>query len=129
MAASVFKSVTLQDSPLDASAPAGGSAKAAVSSFLTVQSLTNFAAMTGAITAAWNALRLVAPAAGSLWTPYVLSLAWGAISLLMSIDGLKGAGGKRDPGVVAAAIFVAIINSLVLASAVVGATTVTAAAS
>ena len=125
MAASLFKSITSQDSPLDGSAAGAGVTKAAVSNFLTVQSLTNFAAMTGAITAAWNALRLVMPAAASLWTPYIFAIAWGLISLLMSIDGLKDASGKWQPGVVAAAVFVAIINSLVLASAVVGTKAVT----
>lgn len=51
----VFKTTTTADSPLDASA--GTEAKPAVSDFVTVQSFTNFAAMTGAITALHKCLR------------------------------------------------------------------------
>lgn len=46
----VFKTTTTSESPLDAST--GTQEKAPVSDFLTIQSFTNFAAMTGAITAA-----------------------------------------------------------------------------
>jgi hypothetical protein len=50
---SLLKTTTSVDSPLDASG--GDDSKPPVSDFLTVQSLTNFSAMAGAITAAWNA--------------------------------------------------------------------------
>jgi hypothetical protein len=51
----VFKTTTTAESPLDAST--GTEAKPPVSDFITVQSFTNFAAMNGAITAAWHALQ------------------------------------------------------------------------
>jgi hypothetical protein len=114
----LFKTTTSVEAPLDASG--GSSTKPGVSGFLTVQSLTNFAAMTGSITAAWRALQRVYPPAESLWVPYLFATAFGIISILMSLDGLRK-GDKIEIGTLLAAIFVACINSLVLASAVVGA--------
>jgi hypothetical protein len=114
----VFKTTTSADSPLDASA-ASTTAHPLVSDFITVQSFMNFAAMTGAITAAWHALQVVVPGAAAVFVPYLFAFAWGIISLLISLDGLKK-NGKLDPGSVGGAIFVAVINSLVLAGAVVG---------
>jgi hypothetical protein len=120
---SVFKTTTKLNSPLDGSA--GSDAKAEVSDFITVQSFTNFAAMTGAITAAWNALqRLMPGSASAIWVPYAFAGAFAVVSLLMSLEGLKK-DGKFDAGTVAGAIFVAVINALVLAAAVVGTNTVT----
>jgi hypothetical protein len=116
---SVFKTTTDPSSPLDASG--GTDTGHAVSDFLTVQSFTNFAAMTGAITAAWNALQRVWPQTSTLWVPYSLALAFGIISILISLDGLKKKGAtKREPGALGGALFVGLINSLVLAGAVVG---------
>jgi hypothetical protein len=47
------------------------------SDFLTVQSLANFAAMTGAITVAWKALQAVSESTFSArWTPFVMALLW-----------------------------------------------------
>ena len=116
---SVFKTTTSASSPLDAS---GGTEPArAVSDFVTIQSFTNFAAMTGAIAAAWIALQKVIPEASTLWVPYGFALTFGLISVLMSLDGLKKEGADApDVGTVLGAIFVAAINSLVLAGAVVG---------
>jgi hypothetical protein len=55
-------------------------------------------------------------------TPHVFALLFGLVSILMSIEGLRKAnGGKLDAGSVAGAIFIGVINALVLASAVVGA--------
>jgi hypothetical protein len=118
----LFKTTTSLDSPLDASG--GDAQKPPISDFLTVQSLTNFAAMTGAITAAWSALRtLNSQLFSSIWVPYVFALFFGIASVLMSLDGLKkGNSAKPDAGSVAAAVFIALINTLVLASAVVGVT-------
>jgi hypothetical protein len=85
----VFMTTTTAESPLDAST--GTEAKPPVSDFITVQSFTNFAAMTG--------------------------------SLLISKDGLKKTKDGRETwelGTLAGAVFVALINSLVLAGAVVG---------
>jgi hypothetical protein len=117
--ANLFRTNTSSDSPLDGS---GGTAtKPAVSDFLTIQSLTNFAAMTGAITAAWNALQRLGPLWKELWVPYAFAAVFGLVSILISLDGLKK-DGKPQIGTLLAAIFVAVINALVLASAVVGVT-------
>jgi hypothetical protein len=124
---SLFMTTTSATSPLDSSA--GTDPGHAVSDFLTVQSLTNFAAMTGAITAAWNALQRLLPQASSLWVPYLFALAFAGISILISLDALNKAGtSKKDAGAVLAAIFVAVINALVLAGAVVGTSVVTTTA-
>jgi hypothetical protein len=117
----VLKTTTAADSPLDASG--GDESKPAVSDFLTVQSFVNFAAMTGAITAAWHGLQKLLPQASTIWVPYVCAFIWGIISILISIEGLKKTetGSKKlEVGTLLAAIFVATINSLVLAGAVVG---------
>jgi hypothetical protein len=117
----VFKTTTTAESPLDAST--GTEAKPPVSDFITIQSFTNFAAMTGAITAAWHALQTLTPGAAAIWVPYLFAFVWAIVSFLISIDGLKKSkGGKEtlDPGTVIGAVFVALINSLVLAGAVVG---------
>jgi hypothetical protein len=122
---SLFKTTTRAESALDGSG--GESGGPAVSDFLTVQSLTNFAAMTGAITAAWSALKTLSPQTFSaIWVPYVFALLFGIVSILISIEGLKNAdSGKLDAGSVAGAIFIGAINALVLASAVVGASVAT----
>jgi hypothetical protein len=113
----VFKTTTTAASPLDGSNSTAD--KPLVSDFITVQSFTNFAAMTGAITAAWHALQIVLPGAAALYVPYLFALAWGVVSFLISLEGLK-TNGKYEAGTVGGAIFVAFINSLVLAGAVVG---------
>lgn len=119
--ASLFKTTTSADSPLDASGGTG--TKPGVSDFLTIQSLTNFAAMTGSITAAWHALERLNPQLFSaLWVPYAFAAVFGLVSILMSLDGLRKSGStKLDVGSLLGAIFIAVINALVLASAVVGA--------
>jgi hypothetical protein len=117
----VFKTTTTEASPLDAST--GTDVKPAVSDFITVQSFTNFAAMTGAITAAWHALQRLSPVAAAIWVPYLFAFAWAIISILISIDGLKKTNGgqkRLELGTILGAVFVALINSLVLAGAVVG---------
>jgi hypothetical protein len=113
----LFQTTTKADSPLDGSA--GSDAKAQVSDFLTVQSFTNFAAMTGAITAAWNALQRLTPSAGAIWVPYAFAAVFAVISLLTSLKGLKK-DGTLEIGTVFSAMFVGLINALVLAGAVVG---------
>lgn len=115
---SVLMTTTAANSPLDAST--GDTNKPTVSEFLTIQSLANFAAMTGAISAAWHALQHLLPAASSLWVPYGLAVIWGLISVGISYHGLKNAGGEVEVPTLAGACFVAFINSLVLAGAVVG---------
>ena len=115
----LLKTTTAESAPLDASGGAGE--KPTVSNFLTVQSLTNFGAMTGAISVAWLALQNLAPWLSPIWVPFVFAGIWGVISIVMSWDGLKNPEGQRDVGSVLGAIFIAFINALVLASAVVGA--------
>jgi hypothetical protein len=84
-----------------------------VSDFITVQSFTNFAAMTGAFAAAWGAARQVdAHVFGGVWLPLVLCLAFGAVSLIASDLG-------RDPRRWLQAGLIALVNSLVLLGAVV----------
>ncbi len=119
----LFQTTTAADSPLDASQ--GTDTKPTVSDFVTLQSFSNFAVMTGAITAAWNALQHWFPSAASPWVPLAFALAWAAISLLTSLEGLKKGSAKVEAGTIGAAIFVAVINALVLAGAVVGTNTAT----
>ena len=114
MATNLFTVTTRAESPLDASQP--GPARG-ISNFLTLQSFTNFAAMAGAISAAWHALRQLEPAMATLWVPYGFAFAWAAISFVMSWNGLRR---ERQPGTVLAAAFIALVNALVLAGAVVG---------
>lgn len=115
----VFKTTTGVDSPLDAST--GTDQKPPVSDFLTVQSFTNFAAMTGAITSGWHGLQRLLPGASTIWVPYGCAVAWAVISILISLDGLKRTGStKLDLGTVSQALFLAFINALVLGGAVVG---------
>lgn len=85
-----------------------------ISAFLTIESLTNFAAMTGAISAAWFALGTFFAAAQHELTVLALALAFGAISYLLSWRGLEGWSNRI------AAAFIALLNSLILASAVLG---------
>lgn len=116
----LLTTTTHADAPFDGSAEPEPGKGTQVSEFLTVQALTNFAAMTGAITAAWHALiRYDADMFGGLAAPYTMAGFFGFVSILLSVDALKK-DGEFSPGRIAAAIFVAAVNSLVLASAVVG---------
>jgi len=119
---SLFKTTTRRDAPFDGSV-ATGEDTSSVSDFLTVQALANFGAMTGAITAAWGALARLDTMFSALWVPYVFAGAFGLVSVLISIEALKTSG-KWNLGGIAGAVFVAIINSLILAGAVVGTHTV-----
>jgi hypothetical protein len=115
----LFAANTAAASPLDASN--GNESSPSVSDFVTVQSFANFAVMTGAITAAWRALQIIIPRASALWVPYLFAFLWAIISFLMSAKDLKGKGFGNG----CQAIFIALINSLVLAGAVVGTNVVT----
>lgn len=91
-----------------------------ISEFLTVQSLVNFAAMTGAITVAWKALQTLNHTFfASHWVPFVFAVAWLAVSLLASATQPNSALG-RNYGAWAVAIFIGLLNALVLFAAVVG---------
>jgi hypothetical protein len=121
--ASVFMTTTGTDSPLDGSK--GTDEKSGISDFLTVQSLANFGAVTGAITMAWGALRTINAALfSSTLVPLTFAMLFAVVSIAISRDGLKK-DGKFDWGNALAAIFVAVINALVLTSAVMGATAAT----
>ena len=110
----LFMTTVSPDSPLDGSKGTDPQGKA--SDFLTVQSFMNFAAMTGAITAAWHALQLIATWALALWVPYVLAFCWGGISFAISFKELeKKSSATYGIGVFAQAIFIAFINALILA--------------
>ena len=126
----LFGTTTSTETPLSGSvAPAGtavsNTTTATVSDFLTIQSLANFSAMTGAFTIAWNALqKLDADRFSGLWVPYVLAGIFAIVSLVTSLEGLKK-NGELQPGQILSAAFIAFLNALVLASAVVGAESVT----
>ena len=97
-----------------------------ISDFLTAQSLANFAAMTGALSAAWLGLQQIWPdGAKGKWVPYAGALVWAIISFLMSFGGLRELIKDKDfitaVGIILGTIFVAFLNALVLGSAVVGA--------
>jgi multisubunit Na+/H+ antiporter MnhB subunit len=115
----LFKTTTRGDSPLDSSR--GTPEKSGVSDFITVQSLMNFTVMTAIISTAWLSLQKLVPSAASIWVPYGFAFLWGGISFLMSLEGLKKPGEKAPKlGPIAAAIFIAVLNSLVLANAIIG---------
>ncbi len=130
---SVFKTAVRGESPFDgsgATTPAGTTGattangdRREVSDFLSVQSVANFAVISVAITAAWNALQLLGwQFFSTYWVPLVLALVWGLISILMSWDDLlKNVSGRAKLGTILQAFFIATINALVLFSAVVGA--------
>ena len=115
MVAGAFLTTATKASPQDGRTPDTPNA-AQVSDFITVQSLTNFSAMTGAIVGAWKALELTSwHWTSSRTVPFVICVLFGAISVLVS--DLQGWTSRLSAG------FVALLNSLVLFGAVVGAVT------
>lgn len=123
MGANPFATTTRAESPLDGS---GGTVnKAAVSDFVTIQSLTNFAVMSMSISAAWRVIQqLQLPGYSTWWWPFGLCLFFGLLSFGTSWEGLKKSKQISWPHV-GGAVFIAFINSLILTSAVIGATTAT----
>jgi hypothetical protein len=90
----------------------------AVSEFLTVQSLTNFAAMSGAITVGWKALQVLDQSVfKSNVTPFVLACLWLLVSLVSSAASEPSA---RKVGFLVPALFLGFLNTLVLFAAAVG---------
>jgi hypothetical protein len=87
-----------------------------VSDFVTVQSLTNFSAMTGVITTVWGALQATTHFFDSRWVPFTLCLIFGVASFISS--GIDGNIRKWFP-----ALFIALINSLALFGAILGTAT------
>lgn len=91
-----------------------------VSEFLTVQSLTNFAAITGAITIAWKALMTLSSSDFSTqWTPFVMALAWLVVSLIATAA-QQDKSARTSVVFWTTGIFIGIINALVLFGAVIG---------
>ncbi|OKJ97398.1 hypothetical protein [Amycolatopsis sp. CB00013] len=110
---------------LQQNAPAGTTS---VSDFITVQSLTNFAAMTGAIAAAWGGGQsLWSPLRGG-WFPFVLCALFGLVSLLVSRPGATVLGTEGQPVAnqpkavfrVLQPSFIALVNVFVLYGVVLG---------
>lgn len=98
----------------------GTDAQTSVSEFLTVQSLTNFAAITGAITIAWKALKAVSSSDFSTrWTPFAMALAWLVVSLIATAA-QQDKTARTSIVFWTTGIFIGIINSLVLFGAVIG---------
>ena len=93
----MFKTTTSEEFPLDGSG--GNEKKAAVSDFVSVQSFSNFAMMTGAISAAWQVyLQRLSPLFSTLWVPVVFAAIWGGISVVVSLEGLKETVGDGKKG-------------------------------
>jgi hypothetical protein len=91
-----------------------------ISSFLTIQSLTNFASVTGAITIAWKALQALDESTfTSQWTPFLLSVAWLLASLALSANAADKET-RRSGAFWASVIFVGLLNMLVLFAAALG---------
>lgn len=103
-------------------ATAGQATEVKVSAFLTVASFTNFSAMSMAIAAAWQTLQQLAP--GVAWLkgpglPLLLALAWCLVSLYLTWEEAKKAG-TFTAGAMAQALFMGLVNAVVLAGAVTG---------
>lgn len=121
MLSDLFRTSTMSARPQDGmvALPAVGQPVAeqpvAVSDFLTVQALANFSVMTGAIFAAWHALQLTGTWADNRWLPLTLCGVYGEVAYLITDKEAKQTLANVIP-----MIFVAIVNVLVLFSAVVG---------
>lgn len=100
-----------------------GDAHGVVSDFITVQSLTNFSGMTGAIVAAWGGLRVFNPVFNDPSYPFALCLFFGLLSF-----GVSKPGELHDVGKWGQALFIAFINALTLFAAVMAASEAAATA-
>ena len=78
LGSSVLMTSTSRDAVTDGST--GDTSKPGVSDFLTIQSFTNFAAVSGAITAAWQAVQALNPTFFGPWFPYACAFMWATIS-------------------------------------------------
>lgn len=130
MLSNVFMTTTSKERPLDGfadgslGAPALAADKTAkVSDFLTVQAFANFAVMTGAISLAWQALRqLDADLFDSRVVPFGFCAVFAVLSFATSRLREQDAGWTA----IVSGVFVAVVNGLVLFSAVLGAQTAVA---
>jgi hypothetical protein len=109
-----FGTTVSADNPTD---PTKGNGDKIVSDFITVASLTNFSAMTGAIATAWGALRQVSSSFDGNWLPFTLSMLFALVSVVASKPGWKFS-------LWLPATFIAALNALTLFGAVIGATNV-----
>jgi hypothetical protein len=88
------------------------------SNFLTVQSLTNFAAMTGALTVAWKALSALSSTTfATQWTPFWMAVIWLFVSLIMTATQQKSGEWLKN---LPAWFFIGAVNTFVLFAAVIG---------
>lgn len=122
--ANVFMTTVNENSPLDASS--GTDPNTRISEFLTIQSFTNFAAMSGGITTVWRGMQVLWPRCESIVVPFLMAGIWSIISILLSVNiVLKKNAGKWDKwGKLGQLFLIALINAFVLASAVIGTNTV-----
>ena len=99
-----------------------------VSDFITVQSLTNFSAMTGGIAAAWGGASNLSAVLHGRWFPFLLCLVFGLMSLITSrpwetvVDD-HGQPVPNQPSSVVKMLqpsFISLINTFILYSAVLG---------
>lgn len=90
-----------------------------VSDFLTVQSLANFAAMTGALTVTWKALQSINAMFSAPWVPAVMAFLWFLVSFVVSAA-QQEAKARRSPRFWLPAAFIGLVNSSVLYAAVIG---------
>ncbi|MFK0250874.1 hypothetical protein ACIQUM_39790 [Amycolatopsis azurea] len=127
--ATAFGTTAAADAPTSGKLEVAPAGTKSVSDFITVQSLTNFAATTGAIAAAWGGGQsLWAPMRGT-WFPFALCALFGLVSLVASRPSaaLVGNDGQRlseQPSWFARfgqPSFIALVNVFVLYGAVLGA--------
>lgn len=107
-----FGTTVQANSPTDPTVTSGD--KKVVSDFITVASLTNFSAMTGAIATGWGGLRQVSGQFDSNWVPFLGCLLFALVSLLSSEPG-------KEFRMWGPAAFIAALNALTLFAAVLGA--------
>src|SRR5258708_35517716 len=91
---------------------AAGDEQTKISEFLTIQSLANFTAMTGAITVAWRAIQQI----GGSWTtrpwnPFALAEAWPLLSLIRLASQYDDPT-RRNPGFSCPTLFIAVLHPL-----------------
>jgi hypothetical protein len=117
--AGLFMTSARAEAPYDGAVDGG--ANTSVSDFLTLQSVTNFAVMSTALAGAWKGLqKLDAGLFSGIWVPYALAGVFGALSVIMSWDAYKKPDGSRDGGKIGMAVFLGFLNSMALASAIIG---------
>ena len=117
---SAFVVSSTSDAPLNANAPAAGKV-AEVSNFVTVQSLSSFAVAAAVLKTLWELLQSLVGAdwPDSYWTPFILSLVYGAWQLGITLSGTSRVTGLMN--IISAAV-VAIVNSAILTASIIGIT-------